>query len=189
MRLPSGARTKDYAIRFRLFRARAIRGDRHMQILIGLTGIGVLVVSGVWFGTRNRSASGTSIWANSGYLWWEIGIILVLMILAAEGLRPVRSQYFAVGIPGVLPAADEHPAVRIGRPHVLVPVRFSPPDGMGPAEVGMVLTGKVDTRHLTAVIVDLARRGYVVATPADVGWRLTVGILTIDDLPDRKSVV
>lgn len=189
MWLPSRARTKDYAIRFRPFRARAIRGDRRLQILIGLTGIGVLVVTGVWLGARDGAASSVSIWSGWGVMLGEIGIVLGLMIWAAACIRPVRSQYFAVGMPGVLPAADEHPAVRTGRPHVLVPVRFSPPDGMGPAEVGMVLTGTVDTRHLAAVIVDLARRGYLVATPADGGWRLTVGMLTIDDLPEHEKTL
>ncbi len=42
-----------------------------------------------------------------------------------------------------------------------VPVRYAPPEGMTPAEVGTVLDEKVDMIDITATILDLAVRGYL----------------------------
>lgn len=54
---------------------------------------------------------------------------------------------------------------RIGRdpsrPGV-VPLHYEPPDGMTPAEVGTVLREKVEMAAVTATLLDLAVRGYVV---------------------------
>lgn len=42
----------------------------------------------------------------------------------------------------------------------LVP-RYSPPDGLTPAEVGILIDDSLDPRDITATIIDLARRGYL----------------------------
>src|SRR5205823_5238369 len=40
-------------------------------------------------------------------------------------------------------------------------VTYEPPDGLGPAEVGTLLDERVDLRDISAVIIDLAVRGYL----------------------------
>ena len=42
----------------------------------------------------------------------------------------------------------------------LVP-RYSPPEGLTPAEVGVLIDDSLDPRDITATIIDLARRGYL----------------------------
>lgn len=42
-----------------------------------------------------------------------------------------------------------------------VPVRYEPPDGMSPAELGTVLDESVDMRDITATLLDLTVRGYL----------------------------
>jgi len=44
---------------------------------------------------------------------------------------------------------------------VALPVRYEPPDGLSPAEVGTVLDERVDLVDVTATLVDLAVRGYL----------------------------
>ncbi|HXH05218.1 MAG TPA: DUF2207 domain-containing protein [Vicinamibacterales bacterium] len=50
-----------------------------------------------------------------------------------------------------------------GRDPELAPVavRYEPPDGMSPAELGTLADGKPDLRDITSTIVDLAVRGYL----------------------------
>src|SRR5262249_40565384 len=40
-------------------------------------------------------------------------------------------------------------------------VHYEPPDGLGPAEVGTLIDERVDLRDISAVIIDLAVRGYL----------------------------
>ena len=40
-------------------------------------------------------------------------------------------------------------------------VNYEPPDGLGPAEVGTLVDERVDLRDISAVIIDLAVRGYL----------------------------
>ena len=47
------------------------------------------------------------------------------------------------------------------RPQALVP-EYRPPDNLRPAQVGLILDESADTKDVTATIVDLAVRGYVV---------------------------
>ena len=42
-----------------------------------------------------------------------------------------------------------------------IPVRYEPPEGMTPAEMGTVLDERVDMGDITATILDLAVRGYL----------------------------
>lgn len=42
-----------------------------------------------------------------------------------------------------------------------VPVEFVPPDGLRPAQLGLLVDERADIRDITATIVDLARRGYL----------------------------
>lgn len=51
--------------------------------------------------------------------------------------------------------------------------RFTPPDGVTPGLAGTVIDGRVDTRDLTAVLIDLSVRTLVDITPEGSDWRLT----------------
>jgi uncharacterized membrane protein YgcG len=44
---------------------------------------------------------------------------------------------------------------------VAIPVRYGPPEGMSPAEMGTVLDERVDVKDITASILDLAVRGHL----------------------------
>lgn len=45
-----------------------------------------------------------------------------------------------------------------------IPVAFSPPKGVRPGPLGVLLEGKAEGRHLTATVVDLAVRGHLTIT-------------------------
>jgi uncharacterized membrane protein YgcG len=52
-----------------------------------------------------------------------------------------------------------------------VVVFYEPPDGLGPAEVGTLIDERVDLRDMSAVIIDLAVRGYLkIAEVASNSW-------------------
>ena len=59
------------------------------------------------------------------------------------------------------------------------PVRYSPPDGLRPAQVQAGVDGTVDSRGYTATLLDLAARGHITLTEQDGGWlggkQLTIG--------------
>jgi uncharacterized membrane protein YgcG len=50
------------------------------------------------------------------------------------------------------------------------PVRYSPPDGLRPAQVQAGVDGTVDARGYTATLLDLAARGHITLTEQDSGW-------------------
>ena len=50
------------------------------------------------------------------------------------------------------------------------PVRYSPPDGLRPAQVQAGVDGTVDSRGYTATLLDLAARGHITLTEQDSGW-------------------
>ena len=48
--------------------------------------------------------------------------------------------------------------------HELITVEYQPPEGLRPAEIGLLLDERADTKDVTATIVDLAVRGYLSIT-------------------------
>jgi uncharacterized membrane protein YgcG len=52
------------------------------------------------------------------------------------------------------------------RPEPIVP-EYQPPDGLRPAQIGLILDERADTKDVTATIVDLAVRGYLVIRRVD----------------------
>ena len=59
--------------------------------------------------------------------------------------------------------------------HDVIVVEFDPPQGMRPAQLGLILDESADTKDVTATIVDLAVRGYLTITdvPGKHDWVLT----------------
>lgn len=108
--------------------------------------------------------------------------LLTLSVLAWVGVglaflvarRFHRDEIFAGVAPGIVPAHhDRAPRERVkgaGQEYDgEIAVAFSPPKGFRPGLVGTVIDGRVDSRDLTATLVDLAVRGHVkiVAVPAE----------------------
>ena len=49
-------------------------------------------------------------------------------------------------------------------------VEYLPPDGLLPAQMGLLLDERADTKDVTATIVDLAVRGYLTIEELDKSW-------------------
>ncbi|WP_052462156.1 DUF2207 domain-containing protein [Nigerium massiliense] len=104
-----------------------------------------------------------------------IGVLALLLVIVARAVARQfhRDQIFADVPPGVIPADAEHARrerVRGGQEYDgEVAVAFAPPRGVRPALVGTVVDGIVESRDLTAMLVDLAVRGHlhITAVPAD----------------------
>ncbi|MFT3875652.1 MAG: DUF2207 domain-containing protein [Propioniciclava sp.] len=105
-----------------------------------------------------------------------ISVALVAWIVAGvAGLvvrRRSRDEVFAGITPGLLPepgAPASTERVKGDEWAGEIAVAFAPPAGVGPALAGVVVDGRVDSRDLTAALVDLAIRGYlrITAVPAD----------------------
>jgi hypothetical protein len=68
----------------------------------------------------------------------------------------------------------------------------APPDALRPAQLGVVLTGRVLPIHIGATLVDLASRGFLsMQIPADDGssWRLTILDRRPEDLLDYERAL
>jgi hypothetical protein len=85
-------------------------------------------------------------------LWWRIGRDRRYM--SAQGLTP----------------GGPETRVALLRPDPIA-VEFEPPDGMRPAQMGLLFDERADTLDVTATIVDLAVRGYLTITELPgTGW-------------------
>lgn len=87
--------------------------------------------------------------------------------LSAWGLIAIqrrfgRDQSYAGVTPGLTPTDDTKAKVTSGRTKGAVAVQFSPPAGVRPGELGVIMDTKSDTRDVTATLIDLAVRGHVV---------------------------
>ena len=100
--------------------------------------------------------------------WAGVGIAH----LVARGLH--HDELFTDVIPGVVPpqpdAAPRHRLKGLTQEYDgEIAVAFAPPRGFRPGLVGTVVDGRVDSRDLTATLVDLAVRGHlrITAVPAE----------------------
>ncbi|MEE6296295.1 DUF2207 domain-containing protein [Georgenia wangjunii] len=100
------------------------------------------------------------------------GVTLLGSVVAVRiATRRGRDQAYLGLTPGTEPLPGE-PA-RVGRaPKVPVAVRFTPPDGVRPGEIGTLTDERADPHDVAATLIDLAVRGYLrieEAGPADDG--------------------
>ncbi|MEE6287948.1 DUF2207 domain-containing protein [Georgenia sp. MJ173] len=124
-------------------------------------------------------------WANTMQLTPVTGGIAGLVtVLGAGGAIAVatrrgRDKAYLGTTPGLMPAGGEPP--RVGRSRRQpVAVRFTPPDGVRPGEIGTLEDETADARDVSATLIDLAVRGYLrieEVEPGDEGddvedWRL-----------------
>ncbi len=105
-------------------------------------------------------------WAKPNALTGLLGVGSVALL----GAGYVRQMRRRPPQPQPAPTLGVAPA-----PDGLTPVEFAPPDGLTPGQLGTLLDGSADTRDVAAVLLDLARRGYLTITPQESGkdWSLT----------------
>jgi hypothetical protein len=80
-----------------------------------------------------------------GAIWWRLGRDRRYVSLTPEGAG----------------AADEPEPLLGGRP---IGLELAPPEGLRPAQIGVLIDERADTLDITATIVDLAVRGYLKIT-------------------------
>lgn len=86
-----------------------------------------------------------------GTLWWRVG----------------RDRHYVSVQSLSADKAEQRLPLHGGHP---VAVEFEPPDGMRPAEMGLLLDERADTLDVTATIIDLAVRGYLKITELPKAW-------------------
>ncbi|HLS73538.1 MAG TPA: DUF2207 domain-containing protein, partial [Actinomycetaceae bacterium] len=101
--------------------------------------------------------------------------------------RRGRDEHYPDLPPGVLPHAGTEPRVEQLATEPAVAVRFTPPDGLRPAEVGALDTKGTTTTHVTATIIDLAVRGFLRLEEAGTNWRGRVNDWTLVATPPDAS--
>ncbi|OYO02273.1 DUF2207 domain-containing protein [Enemella evansiae] len=120
------------------------------------------------------------------------GTVTALLSAVALGLVALRvrrsgDRAYAGLTPGLRPAAGAEGAPTVRRARTPVAVRFTPPEGVRPAEAGTLIDHTVDSRDITATVIDLAVRGHLVIT--QVGkkdWRLD-RVESADPLRDYEA--
>ena len=120
------------------------------------------------------------------------GVALMLLLIGAVVtvvLRTGRSERYAGLTPGLQPAPGQrHTIRRVSRRHPgPVAVRFTPPDGMRPGQLGTLVHGRARPIDVTATIIDLAVRGFIrIDEVGRTDWRL-VKLPRPDGLAGRLS--
>ena len=110
---------------------------------------------------------------------WNVGLAgLVALAGSTFTIRRARQQgrdqaYLGL-TPGLSPVAGADGAVG-ARQRAPVTVRFTPPEGLHPGQLGTLIDETADTRDVTSTIVDLAVRGHLLIeqlTEPEKDWRL-----------------
>lgn len=97
------------------------------------------------------------------------GLIVVLVaglgLLVAQWNRNGRDQWFG----NTVTSTDISRVMPIGRKEAIGP-EYESPEGLRPAEIGVLLDERADTLDVTSTIVDLASRGYLDITQEEKKW-------------------
>jgi hypothetical protein len=114
---------------------------------------------GLLFTTRRPLLPGEGITVAAG---WAPGVILSRPS-EAEVRRADALRLWPLGLPLLVFALAFRTWRRRGRdPRAqAIVVRYEPPDGMSPAELGTLVDNSADIKDVTATLVDLAVRGYI----------------------------
>lgn len=95
-----------------------------------------------------------------------------LLIVVGSWLRRRRHEVYVGLAPGLSPAAGAHQATQLVSKLPPAAVQFTPPRGVIPGEVGVLMDGSADQVDVTATILDLAGRGYFrIVEQAEGRWR------------------
>ncbi len=99
---------------------------------------------------------------NAGTVGGALAILLGGIALLAWKLRTTATdEQFAGLTPGLVPMGGAEGDVVKRDYGTPVAVRFEPPAGMRPGQIGTLIDEKADPRDVTATLVDLAVRGYL----------------------------
>ena len=103
--------------------------------------------------------------------------LLGALAVVSRARRGGRDQHYVGLTPGLGPVGAESAATGPRSRRTPVAVRFTPPDGVRPGELGTLLDEVAHTHDVTATVVDLAVRGHlkIVETAEEgeeSGWRL-----------------
>ena len=102
--------------------------------------------------------------------WFVLAVAVVVFLgsarLLLKRILASHDEIYDGLTPGVLPPRKERKATPVKRLRSTeykgpFPVAFTPPRDVTPGLIGMVIDGMVDSRDLTATIVDLAARGFL----------------------------
>ncbi|HEY8789216.1 MAG TPA: DUF2207 domain-containing protein [Actinopolymorphaceae bacterium] len=131
-----------------------------------ISGLGPILrhnVTFAWFFTGSKVGIGAGV----------LALLAGLGALIAGWRRSGRDSSYVGQIPGLAPVAGQESAVQVGGTGGATSVAFTPPAGVRPAELAMLLNEKTDQRGVTATLIDLAVRGYLRIEEIDEGghWR------------------
>ncbi len=99
---------------------------------------------------------------NAGTIGAAAVILLAGLVFLAWRLRTTAvDEQFAGLTPGLIPTGPAEGQVVKRNYRAPVAVRFDPPVGMRPGQIGTLIDEKADPRDVTATLVDLAVRGYL----------------------------
>lgn len=107
---------------------------------------------------RWNPATAFSLTPATGGLALALGGGLTALVLR-RSRRVGADEHFAGLTPGLMPTGADHPVTDAGGGAVAV--RFTPPEGLRPGQVGTVIDERADVADVTATVVDLAVRGYL----------------------------
>ena len=107
--------------------------------------------------TVGYAVTGSRVSVGAGALALLAGVGGVLVLWRRRG----RDAAYVGQIPGLAPATGQESAVRTGGRAPETAVAFTPPAGVRPAELAMLLNQSSDQRGVTATLIDLAVRGYL----------------------------
>lgn len=96
-----------------------------------------------------------------------VGLAAVVgaVVAVVLGRRANRDEVFDGITPGLLPAPGQEVARRRADAVPPLAVRFEPPDAQQPAVAGVIADGRFDPVELSATMIDLAVRGWLVLRP------------------------
>lgn len=103
-------------------------------------------------------------------LTWSMALSGLLLPLVTGGylgvmvFRRGRDARYAGIAPGLLPGRGQRAMTKVGGRKPPVTVRFTPPDGVPPGLVGVIMDQSADDIDVTATLVDLAVRGHLTIT-------------------------
>jgi len=102
-----------------------------------------------------------------------LALLAGLVALGARWRRSGRDSTYVGQITGLAPAPGQAAVEQVGGTGGAISVAFTPPAGVRPAELSMLLNERVDLRAVTATLIDLAVNGFLTIEEIDQGghWR------------------
>ncbi len=83
--------------------------------------------------------------------------------------RHARDKRYLEMSPGMVPSAWQRPRIGTATSNQPPPMRFEPPIGVSPGEIGLLTDTRADNIDISATIIDLAVRGYLRIDSAPAG--------------------